>query len=185
MLDGQATRSVQILDTASAARRAARIAAFVLFTAVGARLAVHLPGTPVPVTMQTLFVVLAGIALGPRDGFAAMLSYLALGAAGAPVFAVPVPGPAALFGPTGGYLAMFPAAAALAGATARAISGRLGVFAAALAGSAAILAGGACYLGLIGGWGAGATLTMGVWPFAAGELLKAGLAAGLAGSRAR
>ncbi|MDD3642341.1 MAG: biotin transporter BioY, partial [Candidatus Krumholzibacteria bacterium] len=108
MVNGQTTRMAQTFDTAAAARSAARIAAFVLFTAAGAQLAVRLPWTPVPVTMQTLFVVLAGISLGPRDGFAAMVSYLALGAAGVPVFAGLSFGPAALFGPTGGYLVMFP-----------------------------------------------------------------------------
>lgn len=181
MVNGQATRLTRTYDPAAAIRRAARIAAFVLFTAVGAQLAAYLPWTPVPVTMQTLFVVLAGIALGPRDGAAAMLSYLALGAAGAPVFAGLTFGPAVLLGPTGGYLVMFPAAAALAGAVSRSIAGRGGTFLAALSGSAAILTGGACYLGLIGRWGFGGTLALAVYPFIAGELLKAGLAVVVSG----
>jgi biotin transport system substrate-specific component len=181
----EATRILDAFDSAAPARRAARIAAFVLFTATGAQLAVYLPWTPVPVTMQTLFVALAGIALGPRDGAAAMIAYLALGAAGGPVFAGFSFGPAILFGPTGGYLFMFPAAAALSGAVARALGGRRGSFAAALAGSAAIMAGGASYLALLGGWGIGTALAMGVYPFLAGEALKAGLAAVLAGRRTR
>ena len=84
--------------------RFVRIILFVAFTAVGAQLAVRLPFTPVPVTLQTLFVVLAGLVLGPRDGFYAMSSYLAIGALGAPVFACFGFGPAAILGPTGGYL---------------------------------------------------------------------------------
>ena len=101
--------------TGDAVNRVAKIMAFTLFTALGAQFAVWLPFTPVPVTMQTLFVVLAGIVLGPRDGFYAMLSYLALGISGAPVFAGLSFGPLVLFGPTGGYLLAFPAAAFLAG----------------------------------------------------------------------
>ncbi|MDD3643673.1 MAG: hypothetical protein PHQ19_09455, partial [Candidatus Krumholzibacteria bacterium] len=69
------------------------------------------------------------------------------------------------------------------GAVARSVAGRSGAFLAALAGSAAILAGGACHLGLIGRWGPGGTLALAVYPFAAGEALKAALAAGLAGRR--
>lgn len=183
MINAQATRITQSFETAASAGRAARMAAFVLFTAAGAQLAVYLPWTPVPVTMQTLFVVLAGIALGPRDGLAAMVSYLALGAAGVPLFAGFSFGPAVLFGPTGGYLVMFPAAAALSGAVARSAAGRRGAFLAALCGSAAILAGGACHLGLIAGRGPGGALAVAVYPFVAGELLKAGLAAALCGRR--
>jgi hypothetical protein len=67
--------------------RIARILLFAGFTAVGAQLAVRLPFTPVPLTLQTLFVVMAGLTLGPRDGFYAMASYLGMGLLGAPVFA--------------------------------------------------------------------------------------------------
>ena len=185
MVNGQATRLTQTRDQAAAIRRAARMAAFVLFTAVGAQLAVRLPWTPVPVTMQTLFVVLAGITLGPRDGAAAMLSYLALGAAGVPVFAGLTFGPAVLFGPTGGYLFMFPAAAALSGSITRSIAGRAAIFLAALAGSAAILAGGASYLGLLGRWGLGGTMALAVYPFIAEEVVKAGLAVVVSGRAGR
>ena len=168
-------------DAAESLRRAARIAAFVLFTAVGAQLAVRLPWTPVPVTMQTLFVVLAGVVLGPRDGFRAMTAYLCLGAVGAPVFAGFAFGPAAFVGPTGGYLVAFPAAALLSGAVARARPGRGGVFIAALAGSAAILAGGTLHLGLWAGRVSASVVALAVTPFIAGELLKGVLAAALAG----
>lgn len=167
-------------EAAGSLLRAARIAAFVLFIAVGAQLAVRLPWTPVPVTMQTLFVVLAGIVLGPRGGFQALAVYLGLGAAGAPVFAGFAFGPAALLGPTGGYLIAFPAAALLAGAIARALPGRRGVLAAALAGSAAILTGGALHLALLTGQAPAGVFALAVAPFVAGEALKAVLAVLLA-----
>lgn len=169
-------------DYTGSIRRVAGIAAFVGFTALSAQLAVRLPWTPVPVTMQTLFVLLAGIALGPRDGFYAMMTYLAVGAAGAPVFAGLTFGPAVLFGPTGGYLFMFPVAAMLAGAVSRSLGkGRPAVLAAALAGSAAILLGGTAYLWLLSGQPLPAVMAMAAAPFILVELAKTGLAVVLSG----
>jgi biotin transport system substrate-specific component len=172
--------------SSAALGRAARIVACALSTAVAAQLAVHLPFTPVPVTMQTVFVVLAGVALGPRDGCYSMLSYLALGLMGAPVFASFNAGPAALLGPTGGYLVAFPAAALLAGFVARGLGGgRLAVFAASLSGMTLILASGASWLSLAAGISFGHAAALGVTPFLAGELVKAAAAAGLPASARR
>ena len=70
---------------------------------------------PVPLTMQTFAVALIGAVLGSRQGAMAVTAFLALGLAGLPVFATPLCGPAAFFGPTAGYLVIFPFAAALAG----------------------------------------------------------------------
>src|SRR5438067_10270460 len=77
-----------------------------LFVALCARIYVPLPGTPVPLTVQNLGVLLVGLALGSRRGFLAMALYLAEGASGVPVFspALGVSGIAQIFGPTGGYL---------------------------------------------------------------------------------
>ena len=63
---------------------------------------------PVPLTMQTFAVAVVGAWLGTRQGVAAVIAYLALGFAGLPVFATPLCGPAALMGPTAGYLVSFP-----------------------------------------------------------------------------
>ncbi|MCK4236640.1 MAG: biotin transporter BioY [Candidatus Krumholzibacteria bacterium] len=165
-------------------RRVARILAFVIFTGTGAQLAVRLPFTPVPVTMQTLFVVLAGVTLGSRDGFFAMVSYLALGVSGIPVFAGFSFGPALIFGPTGGYLIAFPAAALLSGwIYERSNGNRPAVVGAALCGSALILLSGTLHLSLISGLSLGQTVPIAITPFVAGEVLKAFLAAGAAGSR--
>ena len=70
---------------------------------------------PVPLTMQTFAVAVVGAWLGTRQGVAAVIAYLALGFAGLPVFATPLCGPAALMGPTAGYLVSFPMAAAISG----------------------------------------------------------------------
>jgi biotin transport system substrate-specific component len=84
--------------------------------ALCARITIPLPGNPVPLTLQNFGVLLVGLLLGPRRAFAAMVLYLAEGAAGLPVFnPVGMGGIAQLFGPTGGYLMSYPFVAALAG----------------------------------------------------------------------
>jgi len=89
---------------------------FTILTTVAAQISI--PVKPVPFTLQTLMVGLAGAFLGARKGAYSQLLYLTLGVAGLPVFA-PTPdgyfGAAALFGPTGGYLLAFPLAAFAAG----------------------------------------------------------------------
>src|SRR4029450_1278610 len=75
-----------------------------------------LPGNPVPLTLQNFGVLVVGLVLGPRRAFAAMVVYLAEGAAGLPVFNPTGPGGVAqLLGPTGGYLMSYPFVAAVAG----------------------------------------------------------------------
>ena len=89
------------------------ITLFATATALGAR--VEIAHQPVPYTLQTLAVLLAGAFLGPRNGAISQLVYLAAGVLGAPVFAAGGFGIAKLIGPTGGYLLAFPLAAALIG----------------------------------------------------------------------
>ena len=85
-----------------------------LLLAASAKLQV--PFWPVPMTMQVLAVMLIGIGLGPELGAATVLLYLAEGASGLPVFATGG-GAAYLMGPTAGYLAAYPFAAAIVGWT--------------------------------------------------------------------
>jgi biotin transport system substrate-specific component len=86
---------------------------FVALTIVGAQLSV--PVGPVPVTFQTLFVILSSLVLGARLGFLTQLTYILIGAAGFPVFAGFSGGVVQLYGPLGGYLIAFPIAAFLGG----------------------------------------------------------------------
>ncbi len=87
-----------------------------LLVAVCARVTLPLPFTPVPLTLQNFGVLLVGLMLGSRRGFAALLLYLAEGAAGLPVFSIGgLGGIAQLLGPTGGYLFAYPLAAGIAG----------------------------------------------------------------------
>jgi len=84
--------------------------------AVCARIMVPLPFTPVPLTLANFGVLLVGLTLGSRRGFAAAALYLAWGAMGLPVFASSGPGSMAqLLGPTGGYLWAYPVIAFLSG----------------------------------------------------------------------
>ncbi len=98
-------------------RRAAAVVLGALLVAAAAQVAVPLPGTPVPMTLQPLAVLLVGGLLGAPLGALSMILYLAMGAAGLPVFTptVPLVGFARLLGPTGGYLLAYPVAAWVVG----------------------------------------------------------------------
>jgi biotin transport system substrate-specific component len=87
-----------------------------LLVALCARITIPLPFTPVPLTVQNFGVLLVGLLLGSRRGFAALLLYLAEGVMGLPVFSPIGPGGIAqLLGPTGGFLLAYPFVAWLAG----------------------------------------------------------------------
>ncbi|MFT4108994.1 biotin transporter BioY [Propionicimonas sp.] len=136
------TRPGTATDLALVAVFAALIAAFSLTPAI------PVGAAGVPITLQTLAVVLAGLVLGPWRGFLATLLYLAVGFAGLPVFAGGAAGLAVLAKPSVGYLLAFPVGALVAGALAKLFVGRtgatqyLGFFLAGLAGSLVIHAAG-------------------------------------------
>lgn len=145
-----------------------------------AQVAIPLPGTPVPLTLQTLGVVLAGALLGPREGALACGLYLLEGASGLPVFAGGGFGlPWITSGMTGGYLITFPLAAALAGWLASRGWDRSPLRAAAafLVSLGAILLGGTLWLVPSLGWTQ--ALAIGYAPFLPGALIKAAVAAAL------
>jgi biotin transport system substrate-specific component len=172
--------TVTVTPAASYGARAVAVLAGALAVAAAAQVSIPVPGTPVPMTLQPLAVLVAGGLLGPRLGALSMVAYLAMGAAGLPVFTPGgLPGIARLFGPTGGYLLAYPAAAAVAGMLARRV-GKRWPFAAALAGIAVIHGGGAAQLAIITG-SAEAAFAAGVLPFLAKDLANvvvAGLAIG-------
>ncbi len=95
------------------AAQASWIAIFAALTAVGAQ--IEIPHRPVPYTLQTFVVLLAGGMLGRRNGALSQLMYLAAGLLGLPVFSSGGFGLARLIGPTGGYLLSFPVAAFVVG----------------------------------------------------------------------
>ncbi|MCS7259402.1 MAG: biotin transporter BioY [Anaerolineae bacterium] len=152
---------------------------FTLFTILSARITIPLPFTPVPVTMQVLAVLLAGLVLGARGGALSQLLYLAAIAGGLPVDAYGR-GAAALSGPTAGYLIGFVAGAFVTGWVAAQLStSRTGRFIAALAGLAAIYLCGVTWLAFVMGSLEAAVLG-GLVPFLGVDLLKAFLAASVA-----
>lgn len=166
------------LSRATAGRRAAGIAAFALLTAIGAFVRIPLPFTPVPITLQTFFVLASGIYLGGRDAAVSQGLYLALGAAGLPVFAGGS-GVAHLLGPTGGYLVAFPIAAWLVGGS-LSPGDRLGrALIVLLSATGIVFALGATWLALVMGVGAGRAVGLGVLPFLPGAALKVAAAAAL------
>jgi biotin transport system substrate-specific component len=102
--------------TAEWAKQTAIVVGASLFVALCARVTHPLSFTPVPLTLQNAGVLLVGLLLGPRRGFAALALYLAEGAAGLPVFNPTGPGGILqLLGPTGGFLMAYPFVAGLAG----------------------------------------------------------------------
>jgi biotin transport system substrate-specific component len=142
---------------------------------------IRIPLAPVPITLQTLFVYLAGISLGPWPGMLSQYLFLIIGLIGIPVFAHGS-GPAYLFQPTFGYLLAFPLAAWVTGAIARRVQlvsfSVWALFPAMFAGMGVIFAMG--YLGLVLNlhWIAGKTvrfiplLWSGVLLFIPGEIMK-------------
>lgn len=96
-------------------RAALLVVAGVALTAVAAQIRFPVPGSPVPFTGQTAAVLLTGAALGSRLGGMSMLLYVALGAAGLPIFNGGAAGIEQLLGVTGGYLIGFVAAATFVG----------------------------------------------------------------------
>jgi biotin transport system substrate-specific component len=98
------------------AEQAAIVVSASLFVALCARVTVPLPFTPVPLTLQNFGVLLVGLTLGSRRGFAALAVYLVEGVVGMPVFNPSGPGGVAqLLGITGGFLLAYPFVAAMAG----------------------------------------------------------------------
>ena len=166
-------------DLALGVRRAAwgaKVLAVVLgavLVALAAQVSVPLPGTPVPMTLQPMAVLLVGGLLGPQLGALSMILYLAMGAAGLPVFTptVPLVGVARLFGPTGGYLLAYPVAAWAVGAVVRDGSSVARVACGVLAGLVLIHLGGLAQLAILTG-NVSAAARLATWPFLLGDLLK-------------
>ena len=154
-----------------------------LLVAICAHIAVPLWFTPVPVTLQTFAVLLLGLILGPATAAASLVLYLLEGMAGLPVLApVGAIGFLHIFGPTGGYLLSYPAAAALAGWLRRRIGtgGFTPSLIAAAAASLLILLSGAAWFSILTHQNAVTVFALTVAPFIPGDILKVIAAAGAA-----
>src|SRR5689334_14730959 len=162
-------------------RQAALVIGASFFVALCARITIPLPFTPVPLTMQNFGVLLVGLTLGSRRGFAALALYLAEGAFGLPVFNPTGPGGLAqLLGPTGGYLLAYPFVAAIAGSLAergRRTFARLAL--ASIAGELVLFAGGLAWLQVVT-HSFKLALQFGLYWFVFAEVVKVMAAAGAA-----
>lgn len=143
-------------------------------TALGAFVRIPLPFTPIPVTLQTFFVLLSGAFLGSGLGAMVQLSYIFLGIAGLPIFTGAGSGLLYIFGPTGGYLAGFILAVLFLGRFIKySKDNLLSVFCLFFLADSILLFCGALWLKVIFGYGITKALFIGVLPFIPGDILKA------------
>ena len=165
----------------SAVNDTALILSGAVFTAYAAQLVI--PMWPVPITAQTLAVLLVGSVLGATRGAISLIAYFSMGAFGLPVFSAAT---SLSFGPTFGYLVGFVAAAAVVGYLSergwhKSVTGVLGSF--AIANSVIYLFGLPWLAFVLGNLGAANDLTAvaaaGLAPFIVGDVLKMILAAAL------
>lgn len=162
-------RTTALTPGRSLARDALLVALGTAVIAIAAR--IQVPMWPVPMTLQSLAVVMVGMAYGRRLGVVTLTAYILEGAAGLPVFASGG-GLAYLTGPTGGYIFGFLAAAALVGHLAgRGWAGTsLRAAGTAAAGMAVIYLLGVGWLALT--LGLSKAIAVGALPFVPGDLLK-------------
>ncbi len=165
------------------------VAGFSLVVALCAQVAIPLPFTPVPVTLQTFAVLMAGCLLGSVRGTLAVAAYIGEGLAGLPFFAGGASGLSHLLGPTGGYLLGFLAAAFITGLLAERglVRHWLSTILVLVAGEIALYIPGVAWLSVY--VGAQKVLALGFFPFVAGDALKVaagwGILAGAGALRAR
>ena len=168
-------RSVEV------ARQVALVIGASLFVALCARITIPLPFTPVPLTVQNFGVLLVGMLLGSKRGFAALLLYLAEGAIGLPVFNPVGPGGLAqLTGATGGFLLAYPLVAGLTGfVMERAQKSFARAAAAGLLGEVVLFTGGLAWLAVLT-HSLSQALRWGLYWFVFAEVIKVMMAAALA-----
>ncbi|MCG8565367.1 MAG: biotin transporter BioY [Desulfobacterales bacterium] len=146
-------------------------ALFVALIAVGAFIAI--PIGPVPIVLQNMFVLLAGLLLGPRWGLASVAVYLLVGLAGLPVFAGGTAGVGKLFGPTGGYLLGYLPAVFATGLISRIFKGGMaGNILALVVGSIIVYGAGVPWLKVAFSMSWSKALAAGMYPFILGDILK-------------
>jgi biotin transport system substrate-specific component len=178
LVGGRATLADQFI-TRSIATDAALVVAGAAVTAVAAQIAV--PLWPVPITGQTLAVLLVGSTLGATRGALSMVLYAILGVVGLPIFSDASSGLAVLTGTTGGYIVGFIASAALVGWVAERAGDRkfLGAILAFGAGTIVTFAFGMIWLAAVLGTDLAKTLEYGLYPFIVGGVVKSLLAASI------
>ena len=165
------------------------VAAFIILTSLAAFVRIPLPFTPVPITLQTFFVLLSGAFLGSNLGAVSQLGYILLGICGLPVFTGAGSGLFYIFGPTGGYLFGFilasffigrfiPHQDAGAGFIKSAKNDLVFTFGLFCLADLVLLLSGALWLKFLFGYNLPRSLSIGLLPFIPGDLLKIAVAVG-------
>jgi biotin transport system substrate-specific component len=157
------------------------VISFIILTSLGAFVRIPLPFTPVPITLQTFFVLLSGAVLGAKLGAFSQIGYIFLGALGLPIFQGGGSGLIHLLGPTGGYLIGF----ILSSWTIGRITGFKNnlrfsvVFVSMIVGAFLILLFGSAHLALILHCDLKRALFLGFFPFVPGDIVKSIIASSL------
>ncbi len=154
---------------------------FLILTCLGAFVRIPLSFTPVPITLQTFFVLLSGAFLGSNLGFLTQLSYILLGIWGLPIFTGAGSGLLYLLGPTGGYLLGFVLASFLIGRFIRFSNDPFFTFTLFCLGDAVLLFCGTLWLKFLFGYDLTRALFIGFLPFISGDLLKIAAASAIYG----
>ncbi|MGE5279909.1 MAG: biotin transporter BioY [Deltaproteobacteria bacterium] len=172
-------KSITLTREASVTRKFLAVTGFSALLVVASLVKIPLFFTPVPVTLQTFVVLLAGACLGPVYGAMSVGLYLAYGLLGAPLFAGATGGLVYLAGPTGGYLMGFLPAAVLVGFARQRLSRPAFWmnYLVMLSGIAVIYTCGGLWLSCGYGWDLRQVVLLGIGPFIGVDLVKAFLAA--------
>lgn len=165
--------STSSITTRSLATGLVQVLAFTVLTALCAHARFYLPFTPVPITLQSFAVILAGAFLGSQKGFASQALLIAAGAVGLNVFSAGA-GIAVILGPTGGYLLGFMLAAFVAGKMAerKTLKGFWETSALLFVASLFILIPGVIWLKVLTGSSWISAIQMGFIPFIIGDIVK-------------
>jgi len=164
------------LPVSSAIVKVMGVLSFAILTALGAYIAIPLPFTPVPITLQTLFVLLSGAILGAIEGSLSQILYITIGALGMPVYAGATGGFAHILGPTGGYLIGFVISSFIAGIMCKRSTRAWKVFFGFSIAELPIFLLGLTFLATFTHSNLIVTLKMGLLPFIPGEIIKIGTA---------
>ncbi len=161
---------------------------FAALTAAGAYIQIPIPFSPVPFTLQVLFVLLAGSMLKSKWGSLSMIVYALLGIAGLPVFSGGSSGIGVILGPTGGYIIGFILAAYVIGKLSEKTENNsrrrfvINSFNMSI-GILVIYSCGVFQLMMVAEMGFSTAFALGVFPFLPGEILKTAVAAYIASTR--
>jgi biotin transport system substrate-specific component len=169
------------MDSISQLRMTVFASLLAALMAAGAYLAI--PIGPVPIVLQNMFVLLAGLLLGSRWGLASVAVYLLTGACGLPVFAGGLGGIGRIVGPTGGYLIGYLPAVFITGYISEKAGKRLSYdVLAMICGTIVLYACGVIWLKILTGMTWSKTMMVGMYPFLIGDALKIAAAAVIAGA---